>query len=92
MEEEFKLLSVFKETKISLQSPCWSTGTVILTYMRGEIILGNMIGERHSDGLEIGTMRASSAGKIINGVAGEVIVESLGKAKCELETKRISCV
>lgn len=92
MEEEFKLLSVFKETKISLQSPCWSTGTVILTYMRGEIILGNMIRERHNDGLEIDTMRASSAGKMVSGVTGEVIVESLGKAKCELETKRISCV
>lgn len=37
-------------------------------------------------------MRASSAGKMISGVAGEVIVESLGKAKCELGTKRISRV
>lgn len=92
MEEESKLLSVFKETKISLQSPCRSTGTVIPTYMRGEIILGNMIGEGHNDGLEIDTMRASSAGKMISGVAGGAIVESLGKAKCELETKRISCV
>lgn len=92
MEEGFKLLSVFKETKISLHSPCWSTVTVILTYMRGEIILGNMIGKRHNDGLEIDKMRASSAGKMISGVAGEAIVGGLGKAKCELETKRISCV
>lgn len=61
--------------------------------MRGEIIsfLGNVIGEGHNDGLEIYTMRASSAGKMISGVVGEAI-ESLGKAKCELETKRISCV
>lgn len=61
--------------------------------MRGEIFsfLGNMIEEGHNDGLEIDTMRASSAGKMISGVAGEAI-ESLGKAKCELETKRISCV
>lgn len=37
-------------------------------------------------------MRASLAGKMISGVTREVIVESLGKAKCELGTKRISCV
>lgn len=43
------------------------------------------------DGMETDTMRAISVEKVATGKAGEIIAESLGKAKCELETNRISC-
>lgn len=37
-------------------------------------------------------MRTLSAGKLAIDPAGEVTFESLGKAKCELDTKRIGCM
>lgn len=53
--------------------------------------LGDIIRGKTNEGVKIDILRTISVGRLSTGVAGEVSSESLGKAKCELET-RSDCV
>lgn len=97
MMEEIKLLSVHVKKLIFFLS----TPVSLLEYRDSNSNLDqscdHLFPRRHAqkkdtiDGVEIDTI-SISVKKLASSVAGKVIVESLGEAKCELETKNQLCL